>query len=137
MTEEFVWRDLPRSIRKYHIIENTVFVPFDIQFIRRDQNQRRNSKACRTVIQNTMLVSFDIKFIRRDQKQSRNGACRQVIENTVLVYFDIKFIKRDQNQRRHGEACRASSTCFWSSLINLISKKTLTWFSIYHALLQV
>ena len=55
------------------------------------------------------------------------------IENTISVSFNIKFIRRDQKQRRNGEACRASPTCIWSSLINLISK-TLTWFSIYHAL---
>ena len=46
------------------------------------------------------------------------------IENTMLMFFYIKFIKRDQTQRRNGEACRASSTCFWSSLINFISKDT-------------
>ena len=38
--------------------------------------------------------------------------------------FDSKFISRDQKQRRNGEACRASPTCFWSSLIKLISKDT-------------
>ena len=54
----------------------------------------------------------------------------------MLVFIDIKFIRRDQKQRRNGEACRASPTCFWSSLINLISKKTLTCFSISHALLE-
>ena len=70
-----------------------------------------------------MLVSSDIKFIRRDQEKRRNGeACRAVIENTMLVSFDIKFIRRDQKQRSNGETCRSSSTCFWSSLINLISK---------------
>ena len=47
--------------------------------------------------------------------------------------FDIKFIRRDQTQRRNGEACRASPTCFWPRLINLLYKKALTWFSIYHA----
>ena len=46
------------------------------------------------------------------------------IENTMLVSFDIKFIRRHQKQRKNGEACRASPTCFWSSLINLISKHT-------------
>ena len=45
-------------------------------------------------------------------------------ENTMLVSLDIKFIRRDQKQHRNGEACRASLTCFWSSLINLISKDT-------------
>ena len=55
------------------------------------------------------------------------------IENTMLLSFDIKFIRRDQTQRANGEACRASSTCFWSSLINLISKDTYMVFSIYHA----
>ena len=44
------------------------------------------------------------------------------IDNTKLMYFEIKFIMRDQKQRRNGEACRTSSACFWSSLINLISK---------------
>ena len=47
-----------------------------------------------------------------------------VPEKTMLVFFDIDFIRRDQNERRNGEACRASPTCFWSSLINLISKHT-------------
>ena len=46
------------------------------------------------------------------------------IENT----FDIKFIRLDQKQRRNGEACRASPTCFSSSLINLISKYTIMVF---------
>ena len=40
----------------------------------------------------------------------------------MLVSNVIKFIRRDQKQHRNGEACRASLTCFWSSLINLISK---------------
>ena len=47
-----------------------------------------------------------------------------VKEKTMLVSSDIKFITRDQKQRRNGEACRASPTCFWSSLINLILKDT-------------
>ena len=51
----------------------------------------------------------------------------------MLVSFDIKFISLDQKQRRNGEACRASLACFWSSLINLISKDT--WVSIYNAIL--
>ena len=51
----------------------------------------------------------------------------------MLVSFEIKFIRRDQKQRRNGEACRAIQTCFWPSLINLISKDM--WYSIYHALL--
>ena len=46
------------------------------------------------------------------------------IENTMLVSFYIKIIRRDQIQGRNGEACRASPTCFSSSLINLISKDT-------------
>ena len=46
----------------------------------------------------------------------------------MLVSFDIKFIRLDQKQRRNGEACRASPTCFWSSLINLISKDTYVVF---------
>ena len=48
----------------------------------------------------------------------------RLIENTMLVSFDIKFIRRDQKQRRNSEACRASPTCFRSSLINLIFKDT-------------
>ena len=51
-----------------------------------------------------------------------------VPEKTMLVFFDIDFIRRDQNERRNGEACRASPTCFWSSLINLISKHTYVSF---------
>lgn len=42
----------------------------------------------------------------------------------MLVSFDIKLIRRYQKQRRNGEACRASPTRFWSSLINLVSKDT-------------
>ena len=45
----------------------------------------------------------------------------------MLVPFDIKFIWHDQ-KRRNGEACRASPTYFWSSLINLISKDTYVVF---------
>ena len=48
----------------------------------------------------------------------------------MLVSFDIKFIRQDQEQRRNGEACRASPTCFWSSLINLISKDTNIVFNL-------
>ena len=56
-----------------------------------------------------MLVSFDMKFIRRDQEQRRNGdACRAVIEIIILVSFDIKFIRRDQKQRRDGKASSLS-----------------------------
>ena len=53
----------------------------------------------------------------------------------MLVSFDIKFIRRDQKQRMNGEACQASRTYFWSSLINLYLK-TLTWDSIYHASIE-
>ena len=42
----------------------------------------------------------------------------------MLVSFDIKFIRRNQYQCRNGKACRASPTCFWLSLINLLSKDT-------------
>ena len=81
-------------------------------------------------LENTMLLSHQAR-----PETVRNGeACRTVIENTMLVAYDIKFIRRDQKQLRNGEACRVSLTCFWSSLIKLISK-TLT-FSIYHALLD-
>ena len=60
------------------------------------------------------------------------------IENTILVSFDIKFdIRQGHKQDRNGQACRACLTCFWSSMINLISKDTYchsnAWFSIYHA----
>ena len=44
------------------------------------------------------------------------------LETTLLVSFDNEFIGRDQKQRRNGEACRASPTCFYSSMINLILK---------------
>ena len=68
-------------------------------------------------------MSFDVKFIRQEQKQRRNGEASQAeTENTMSVYFDVKFIRQDQKQCRHGEACKASATCFWSSLINLISR---------------
>ena len=50
------------------------------------------------------------------------------IENTMLVSSDIKFIRQDQKQRRNSEACRASPTCFWSSLINLTAKDTYVVF---------
>ena len=73
-------------------LENTMLVSFDIKFIRRDQKQRKNGKACRAVIESTMLVSFIIKFIRRDQKQRRNDeACRAVIESTMLVSFNTVY----------------------------------------------
>ena len=52
------------------------------------------------------------------------GRWTRNIDYHVFVSFDIKFIRRDQKQHRNGEACRASPTCFWSSLINLISKDT-------------
>ena len=50
------------------------------------------------------------------------------IENTMLVSFDIKFIRQDQKQHMNGEACQTSPMCFWSSLINLISKDTYVVF---------
>ena len=106
-----------------------MLVSFDIEFISRDQKLRRNGEACRAVVKNTISVSFDITFISRDQKQRRNGeACRAVVENTISVSFDITFISRDQTQSRNGEACRASPTCFWLSLINLISNDTYVGF---------
>ena len=40
----------------------------------------------------------------------------------MLMSFDIKFIRQDQKLRGNGAACRDHPTCFWSSLINLISK---------------
>ena len=46
----------------------------------------------------------------------------------MLVSIDIKFIRRGQKQRRNGEACRDSPTCFWSSLIKLISIDTYVVF---------
>ena len=49
----------------------------------------------------------------------------------MLVSFDIKFIKRDQKQRRNGKACGASQTCFWLSLINLISEDTYMFFFLF------
>ena len=42
----------------------------------------------------------------------------------MLVSFDTKFIRRDQKRRMNGEAWQASLTCFWESLIILISKDT-------------
>ena len=50
-------------------------------------------------------------------------------ENTMLVSFDIKFIRRDQKQRRNGEACRASPTCFWSSLITWYNRHVTVYLS--------
>ena len=51
----------------------------------------------------------------------------------MLVSFDIKFVRRDQKEHRHGEACRISPTCFWSSLIDMVSEDTYVVL-IYHAL---
>ena len=48
----------------------------------------------------------------------------------MLVSFDIKFIMRDQKQRRNSEACRAIPACFWSGLINSISKDACVVFSL-------
>ena len=53
---------------------------------------------------------------------------RPDIENTMLVSFDTQFIRQNQKQRRNGEACRASPTYFWSSLMNLISKDSYVVF---------
>ena len=36
----------------------------------------------------------------------------------------MKLNRRNRKQRRNGEVCLASPRCFWSSLINLISKDT-------------
>ena len=81
----------------------------EIKFIRRDEIQRKNEPG-----------HFDILLVDLINLISKytNG---MVIENTILVSFDIEFIRRYQKQCRHGEACRASPTCFWPSLINLIS----------------
>ena len=46
----------------------------------------------------------------------------------MVVSSDIEFIGRDPKKHRNGEACRASPACFWSSLINLISKDTYVIF---------
>ena len=48
----------------------------------------------------------------------------------VLVSLDIKFIWQDQKQRINGKACEASSACFGSSLMNLISKNTYMVFCL-------
>ena len=53
---------------------------------------------------------------------------RLINRDTMLVSFGIRFIRQDQKQRRNGEACRAKPTCFWSSLINLISIDTYVVF---------
>ena len=50
----------------------------------------------------------------------------------MLVSFDTKFVRQDQKMARLAESLRP--TCFWSSLINLISKDPYV-VSIYHALL--
>ena len=42
----------------------------------------------------------------------------------MSVSFDIKFFRRDLEQHKNNEVCRASPTCFCSSLINLIPKDT-------------
>ena len=49
----------------------------------------------------------------------------------MLVSFDIKLIRRDQKQRNNGDACWASLTCFWSSLITLLSRDTHMVFYSY------
>ena len=117
-----------------HIDMNGVGVFASPYPIRRDRKRRRNGEACRAVIENIMFVSFDIFYQARPERaQEWRGLPSSKREYHVSV-FDIKFITRGQNQRRNGEACRASPTCFWSSLINLISKLR-TWFSVYHALL--
>ena len=41
-----------------------------------------------------------------------------------VVSLDIKFMRPDEKQHRNGEACQARPTCFWSSLVNLMSKGT-------------
>ena len=46
------------------------------------------------------------------------------IANTILLPFDIKIVRQIQKQRKNGEACQASPTYFWSSLINLTPKGT-------------
>ena len=38
------------------------------------------------------------------------------------------FLYRDQRQCRNGKDCQSSPTCFWSSLINLISKDSYVVF---------
>ena len=42
----------------------------------------------------------------------------------MLMSFDMKFIRRNQKWCRNGEACQASPTCLYLSLIILISKDT-------------
>ena len=42
----------------------------------------------------------------------------------MLVSFDMKVIGQDQKQCRNGKVCRASMTCFWVSLMNLIPTDT-------------
>ena len=55
----------------------------------------------------------------------------------MFMSFDMKFIRRDQKTRRNGEALPKAEPflVFWSRLINFISKKTFTWYSIYHAII--
>ena len=49
----------------------------------------------------------------------------------MLVSSDTEFIRQDQKQRMNDEAYRVSSTCFWSSLTNLISKDTYMVFYVH------
>ena len=46
----------------------------------------------------------------------------------MLASFDVKSIGQDKKRRRNGKACRASPTCFRSSLTNLMLKDTKDFF---------
>ena len=50
------------------------------------------------------------------------------IGSSMFASINVYVFRLDQKQRRNGEACRASPTCFWSSLINLIVKRDLGGF---------
>ena len=41
-----------------------------------------------------MLVSFDIKFIRRDQKQLRNGKACRFCEPTQILIYSLTLLRK-------------------------------------------
>ena len=78
---------------------------------------------------------MDLINIMYRNNEIKDGVCylaQNIIQKTHVNVFDVKFIRPDQKQPRNGEACRTSPTCFWSSLINLLSNTNNSFQYILH-----
>ena len=84
------------------------------------QTDKRTFISLRSICTLVYIITNFYKHISTSGLRQSNMLHR---EYHVSVFL-CQVFRRDQKQGRNGEACRASPTCFWSRLINLISKDT-------------